>query len=160
MEFKRLHFVRAYKFNKMESLLLRPFVNEDKSQLSELYSQEWETNITEEILSKFFLNDNYLFVAEENYKIIASANLHLQYKLIHYGGVMGYIEDVIVSNEHRGRGIGKKIVSRLLEEAKNKKCYKVALLCDKGLEKFYLGSKLKTQEKFAMEKVFKENFTY
>ena len=139
---------------------IRPFKQEDSKKLSELYSQEWKTDISEEILSKFLLNDNYLFVIEENDKIIASANLHLQYKLIHYGGIMGYIEDVIVSNEYRGVGLGKKIVSRLLEEAKNKKCYKVALLYNKGLEKFYLDSKMKTQEKIAMEKIFEENFTY
>ena len=139
---------------------IRPFKREDQEQLSQLYSEEWKTEINEEILNNFLSNDNFLFVIEHENKIIASANLHIQYKLIHYGGIMGYVEDVIVSNEYRGLGIGKKIVLKLIEEAKNKKCYKLALLCDKGLEKFYLDSNMQVREKVAMEKVFKENFTY
>ena len=73
---------------------------------------------------------------------------------------MGYIEEVIVSKKYRGLGIGKKIINKLLEEGKKRGCYKIALLCNKGLEKFYLESDMKTQKKVAMEHVFEENFTY
>ena len=142
------------------NLNIRPFKKEDSKSLSELYSQEWETEITEETLDKFLSNDNFLFVIENNKKIISSANLHIQHKLIHNGCTMGYIEEVIVSKKYRGLGIGKKIINKLLEEGKKLGCYKIALLCNTGLEKFYLDSKMKTQKKIAMEHIFKENFTY
>ncbi len=51
-------------------------------------------------------------------------------------------------------------INNLLEEGKKRGCYKIALLCNKGLEKFYLESDMKTQKKVAMEHVFEENFTY
>ena len=44
------------------NLNIRPFKKEDSKSLSELYSQEWETEITEEALDKFLSNNNFLFI--------------------------------------------------------------------------------------------------
>ena len=38
------------------------------------------------------------------------------------------IENVIVDREHRGRGIGKKLLSFAVELAQQQQCYKVALM--------------------------------
>mgnify|MGYP006133496837 CR=1 FL=1 len=139
---------------------IRKLEVKDRKKLSELYSQEWKTDISEDMLNEFLNTGNLLFVIEYKNKIIASANLHIQHKLIHGGCKMGYIEEVITSNKYRGLGMGKKIINRLLEEGKKMGCYKVALLCNIGLEKFYLNSGMITQKKIAMEHIFKENFTY
>ena len=37
----------------------------------------------------------------------------------------GLIEDVFVEETHRGKGIGTKIIKKLLDEAERNKCYKV-----------------------------------
>ena len=139
---------------------IRPFQREDREKLSELYSEEWKTDITKTMLDNFLNTGNFLFVAEIENKIVGSANLHIQHKLIHGGCKMGYIEEVIVSKEHRSKGIGKEIINRLLQEGSKLGCYKVALLCNTGLEKFYLNSGMETQKKIGMEHIFKENFTY
>lgn len=145
---------------KINKINIRKFKSSDKKELSELYSQEWETDISEEILNEFLNTENLLFIVEYENKIIASANLHIQYKLIHGGCKMGYIEEVIVSKKYRSHGIGKKLINKLLEKGKKVGCYKVALLCADGLEKFYLNTDMEIQKKIAMEHIFKENFTY
>jgi GNAT superfamily N-acetyltransferase len=75
------------------------------------------------------LNSNYLFVAKIEDKIIGCATLHLQQKLIRDGGIAGFIEDVVVSEEFRGLKIGEKLIKRLVEKSKELKCYKVTLSC-------------------------------
>lgn len=57
-------------------------------------------------------------------RIIGMA-LMCQYKVI--SGDKGWIEDVVVDQEFRGRGIGRKLMNRLLEEAKKKNLSEVLL---------------------------------
>lgn len=47
------------------------------------------------------------------------------YKVI--SGYKGMIEDVVVAAEHRGKGIGKKMMTRLLIEAQNRQMDQVLL---------------------------------
>ena len=51
--------------------------------------------------------------------------------------VIPNIEDVVVSKEYEGRGIGIKLVSSLLEKAKVMNCYKTILDCQNELIPFY-----------------------
>ncbi len=37
----------------------------------------------------------------------------------------GLMEDVFVEPEHRGKGIGKQLIARVIEEAKKQGCYKL-----------------------------------
>lgn len=41
--------------------------------------------------------------------------------------VMGYLEDVIVLEEYRGQGIGRKILERVIEVAKEEHCANITL---------------------------------
>ena len=50
---------------------------------------------------------------------------------------MGHIEDVVVSKEYEGKGIGIKLVTSLLEKAKAMNCYKTILDCNDELIPFY-----------------------
>ena len=50
-------------------------------------------------------------------RIIGMA-LMCQYKVI--SGTKGWIEDVVVDTEFRGRGIGRELMNKLLDEAKKK----------------------------------------
>jgi GNAT superfamily N-acetyltransferase len=45
------------------------------------------------------------------------------------GGVMAHVEDIVVSPLSRGKGIGKKIIGYLIDNASKRGCYKISLSC-------------------------------
>ena len=91
-----------------------------------------------DILKKIIENpDHIIHVAEIDGKIVGSTTLLIEQKFIHEGGKVGHIEDVVVSKEFEGRGIGIKLVTSLLEVAKAKNCYKTILDCKDELIPFY-----------------------
>ena len=90
------------------------------------------------ILKKIIENpDHIIHVAEINGKIVGSTTLLIEQKFIHDGGKVGHIEDVVVSKEYEGRGIGIKLVTSLLQVANTKNCYKTILDCKDELVPFY-----------------------
>ena len=91
-----------------------------------------------EILKKIIGNpDHIIHVAEVDGKVVGSTTLLIEQKFIHEGGKVGHIEDVVVSKEFEGRGIGIKLVTSLLEVAKAENCYKTILDCKHELIPFY-----------------------
>ena len=91
-----------------------------------------------DILKKIIGNpDHIIHVAEVDGKVVGSTTLLIEQKFIHKGGKVGHIEDVVVSKEFEGRGIGIKLVTSLLEVAKAKNCYKTILDCKDELIPFY-----------------------
>ena len=85
------------------------------------------------------MNDsNYIIkVAEIDGKIVGSTTLFIELKFIHELGKVGHIEDVVTDKNFQGRGIGKKIILSLLEDAEKKGCYKTILDCDDDVMPFY-----------------------
>ena len=59
------------------------------------------------------------FVAEEKNIILGFALYYIRYST--WKGQRMYLEDIIVTEEARGRGIGRLLMDRLVEEAKEKK---------------------------------------
>ena len=97
-----------------------------------------DNNTAKEILKKIIENSNHIIhVAEVDGKIVGSTTLLIEQKFIHEGGKVGHIEDVVVSKEFEGRGIGLKLVTSLLEVANAKNCYKTILDCKDELIPFY-----------------------
>jgi glucosamine-phosphate N-acetyltransferase len=97
-----------------------------------------DREIGKDILREIIANPNHIIhVAEIDGKIVGSTTLLIEQKFIHNGGKVGHIEDVVVSKEFEGRGIGLKLITSLLEVAKTKECYKTILDCSDELIPFY-----------------------
>jgi glucosamine-phosphate N-acetyltransferase len=58
-------------------------------------------------------------------------------KFIRRCGTVGHVEDVVVDAAARGRGLGERVVRRLVEHARGRGCYKVILNCTPELTGFY-----------------------
>ncbi len=92
---------------------------------------------------KSFLNQKYVFgvMAIDSInngnteKVIGFGSLHLSRKI--RGGIIGFIEEIIVLENYRGRGIGKLIMQELIDNARNENCYKLVLECREEKKSFY-----------------------
>ena len=97
-----------------------------------------DKNKANEILKKIKQNpDHIIHVAIDNKKIVGSTTLLIEQKFIHDGGLVGHIEDVVVRKDYEGKGIGIKLVTSMLERAKEKNCYKTILDCKDDVKQFY-----------------------
>lgn len=86
------------------------------------------------------LHDNHqIYVIEdlENKKIIGSGTIWIEPKLIRNYGKVAHLEDLVIDNEFRNLGLGKKMLEHLLHVAKDKGCYKCVLSCEPSLVKYY-----------------------
>lgn len=91
-----------------------------------------------EIFKNIKTNQNhFVYVAILDGKVVGSTSLIIEPKFIHNGGKVGHIEDVVVSKEYQGKGIGEMLMKSLLELAKNNNCYKTILDCSDEIKPFY-----------------------
>ncbi len=91
-----------------------------------------------EIFENIKSNPNHkIFVAIVDEKVVGSTTLFIEPKFIHQGGLVGHIEDVVVSKEFQGKGIGEKLIKASLDFSKNNGCYKTILDCSEDVESFY-----------------------
>ena len=101
-------------------------------------ASDLDKNKANEILKKIKQNPNHIiYVAIDNKKIVGSTTLLIEQKFIHDGGLVGHIEDVVVRKDYEGKGIGIKLVTSLLERAKEKNCSKTILDCKDDVKQFY-----------------------
>ena len=101
-------------------------------------ASDLDKNKAKEILKKIKQNSNHIiYVAIDNKKIVGSTTLLIEQKFIHDGGLVGHIEDVVVRKDYEGKGIGIKLVTSMLERAKEKNCYKTILDCKDDVKQFY-----------------------
>ena len=79
----------------------------------------------------------FVYLDKEDGKIVGTASLFIEPKLIHGGCFAGHIEDVSVAETHQGRGVGRALVEHCVQVARQRHCYKVVLECDDDVVKFY-----------------------
>ena len=65
----------------------------------------------------------WTLVAEVDGKILGFALYYIRYST--WKGQAMYLEDILVTKEMRGKGIGKLLMDRLIEEAKEKKLNRI-----------------------------------
>ena len=114
----------------------------EKGFLESLDSLKKASDVGLEKASKVFdsikSNPNHkIFVAVKDEKVVGSTTLLIEPKFIHKGGLVGHIEDVVVSKDFQGRGIGEKLIEVSLDFAKNSGCYKTILDCSDDVKPFY-----------------------
>lgn len=68
-------------------------------------------------------------------QIIGFASISFEMKI--RGGVIGHVEDVVVDNPWRGRGVGRALLSSLRGEALRRNAYQIFLECSEVNIGFY-----------------------
>lgn len=113
----------------MESkIILRPAKKEDCARIMELVRElalyekapEQVTVSLEHFIESGFGKNPvwWAFVAEEDNIILGFALYYIRYST--WKGQRMYLEDILVTEEARGKGIGGLLMDRLIEEAKEK----------------------------------------
>ena len=83
-------------------------------------------------------SNHHIFILEDEGNLIGLGTLLIESKLIHRFGKVGHIEDIVISNEYRGKGYGKYLVKKIVEIAKTEcNVYKVILNCTNSTIPFY-----------------------
>ena len=78
-----------------------------------------------------------VLVAELNGRVVGTATVLIDQKFIHDGGRACHIEDVAVSADRQGAGIGASLIRACLEHASKAGCYKTTLMCSEEVVGFY-----------------------
>jgi glucosamine-phosphate N-acetyltransferase len=98
--------------------------------------------IDQEKFSHFvnMLNSNHkIYVIEDIVvsAIIGTGTILIENKIIHGISKVGHIEDIVIRDNYRNKGLGKLIIDRLVKEGKEQGCYKIILNCSEANTKFY-----------------------
>uniref|UniRef100_A0A069DQ84 Glucosamine 6-phosphate N-acetyltransferase n=1 Tax=Panstrongylus megistus TaxID=65343 RepID=A0A069DQ84_9HEMI len=118
------------------------------SQLTEVGEYDKEKFIETFKLMKQHKGMYYIIVIEDvaSGQVIGSGTLFIEQKFIHNCALRGRLEDIVVSNEYRGKQLGKLIVHTLTLLSKHLNCYKVTLDCKDSNRPFYEGLGYKKEE--------------
>ena len=110
----------------------------DKSHTSDVVNiliDSFSNNYDKEINESIFSSDEVDgIVAMEEGNVLGYASIHYIKKITRKSGI---IEDVVVKENQRGKGIGKLLVKNLIEKAKKNNCDKIILSSSEKNLKFY-----------------------
>ena len=99
--------------------------------LIDSFSNNYDNEINESIFSSDEVDG---IVAMEEGNVLGYASIHYIKKITRKSGI---IEDVVVKENQRGKGIGKLLVKNLIEKAKKNNCDKIILSSSEKNLKFY-----------------------
>merc|ERR1711936_1123059 len=83
---------------------------------------------------------------EARWLVMGAATLVQERKFIHSCGNVGRLEDVVVSDQYRGRQLGKLLVTTASLLAVKLGCYKVTLNCNDKMINFYASLGYKSED--------------
>jgi len=107
--------------------------------------EEWEKRFNE---MKECNGTYYVVVIEDVIagRVIGASTLVVEKKFIHNCGLVGRLEDVVVSDVYRGKQLGKLIVAVASLLAVKLGCYKITLNCNDKMIKFYNNMGYKSED--------------
>ena len=79
----------------------------------------------------------YVAILPEKGEIVGSSTILIEQKFIRGGAKAGHVEDVVTRKEYEGNSIGKNLINKCIDRAREKGCYKITLDCDYDLDDFY-----------------------
>jgi glucosamine-phosphate N-acetyltransferase len=122
-----------------KEIIVRKAVWEDQEVISAILATAFDVKAGSNRRWWNIISDSSAFpyVVEVDNVVMGTATLYVLEKLIHSGGKVGLIEDVAVSEEARGLGLGKLLIETLTEHADKQRCYKVVLSCSENNVPFY-----------------------
>ena len=114
---------------------IRQLQSSDIKQVIDLWTSSFSRTFDNPVNNNYLNDPNSItFVMSDNKAILGVASLHIIEKLTRK---LGLIEDVAVSKNNRGLGIGKKLVEKLIQNGKEKKCDKIVLSSSEKNSEFY-----------------------
>jgi GNAT superfamily N-acetyltransferase len=122
-----------------DSVLIREASEEDLPAILALYAQlgmDDGTVLSGDDAKKIFTRmknypDYTLYVAVSGTTVVGSFALLIMDNLGHKGAPSGVVEDVIVHQDWRGRGIGRTMMEKAMSSCAAKGCYKISLTSNK-----------------------------
>jgi glucosamine-phosphate N-acetyltransferase len=84
-----------------------------------------------------------VLVDRSSQAVLGATTLLIEKKFIHGCSSVGHIEDVVVSKDARGAGLGKKLIEAAIQISSESGCYKTILDCDENNVAFYEKCDLK-----------------
>lgn len=116
----------------MKTRTLEP---EDIKQVIDIWTNSFSRNFSKPVNSEYLSDPNSTTIVISVEEIIVGvASIHIIKKLTR---ILGIIEDVAVNKKYRGKGVGKKLVERLILIGKQKNCDKIVLSSSEENSKFY-----------------------
>lgn len=95
------------------------------------------TDQTNNIMSKRQRQGITTFVAIEDNKVVGTASVFIEDKFTHGGYRVAHIEDVVVSNSRKERGLGTMLVNAIIRSCVDNKCNRIILSCNEEVVGFY-----------------------
>ena len=114
---------------------IRTLEPEDIEQVIDIWTNSFSRNFSKPVNSEYLSDPNSttIVISVEDI-IVGVASIHIIKKLTR---ILGTIEDVAVNKKYRGKGVGKKLVERLILIGKQKNCDKIVLSSSEENSKFY-----------------------
>ena len=114
---------------------IRTIEPEDLIQVIDIWTNSFSRNFSKPVNPEYLSDPNSTTIVISIEDIIVGvASIHIIKKLTR---ILGVIEDVAVNEKYRGKGVGKKLVERLILIGKQKNCDKIVLSSSEENSKFY-----------------------
>lgn len=114
---------------------IRTLEPEDIKQVIDIWTNSFSRNFSKPVNPEYLSDPNSTTIVISIEDIIVGvASIHIIKKLTR---ILGIIEDVAVNKKYRGKGVGKKLVERLILIGKQKNCDKIVLSSSEENSKFY-----------------------
>ncbi len=97
----------------------------------------WTATVWEEVLTD---PRRVYIVAEDDERVVGTVDLIIVPNLTHGARPIGFVENLVVTTDRRGDGIGRALMADVMSRAKAEGCYKIQLLsanARSGAHSFY-----------------------